>query len=84
MCRGEVIGMEMVIETAVLKKLRQLPEAQQQEVLHFVEFLETKVNQKFESLNAQLVTAAKTLLSDYQTDEELTAFTALDGENFHA
>lgn len=76
--------MEMVIETAVLKKLRQLPEAQQQEVLHFVEFLETKVNQKFESLNAQLVTAAKTLLSDYQTDEELTAFTALDGENFHA
>lgn len=28
--------------------------------------------------------AAKTLLTDYISDDELTAFKALDGEDFHA
>jgi uncharacterized protein (DUF433 family) len=28
--------------------------------------------------------AAQVLLDDYETDTELTAFTALDGEDFHA
>jgi hypothetical protein len=28
--------------------------------------------------------AAQALLADYQADPELTAFTALDGEQFHA
>ena len=28
--------------------------------------------------------AARALLADYQADPELTAFTALDGEQFHA
>lgn len=28
--------------------------------------------------------AASALLSDYANDEELTAFTALDGDDFHA
>jgi len=28
--------------------------------------------------------AAQALLNDYTTDEELLAFTALDGEDFHA
>jgi predicted DNA-binding ribbon-helix-helix protein len=32
----------------------------------------------------RLAAAAKALLNDYTTDEELTAFTALDGEDFHA
>jgi predicted DNA-binding protein len=31
-----------------------------------------------------LVLAAKALLADYQGDPELTAFTALDAEDFHA
>lgn len=31
-----------------------------------------------------LAGAAEMLLVDYTTDEELTAFTALDGEEFHA
>jgi len=31
-----------------------------------------------------LATAAQTLLVDYQTDQELTAFHALDGDDFHA
>lgn len=76
--------MGMMIETAVLKKLRQLPEAQQQEVLNFIEFLEMKVGEKDVSMSKQLAIAAEALLSDYQTDEELTTFTALDGEAFHA
>ena len=32
----------------------------------------------------ELATAARTLLADYQTDPELTAFSALDGEDIHA
>lgn len=31
-----------------------------------------------------LFLAARELLADYQVDPELTAFTALDGEDFHA
>jgi predicted CopG family antitoxin len=31
-----------------------------------------------------LVAAARALLDDYQTDPELTAFAALDGEEFNA
>jgi metal-responsive CopG/Arc/MetJ family transcriptional regulator len=32
----------------------------------------------------ELTEAAKALLPDYQGDSELTAFTALDAEDFHA
>lgn len=32
----------------------------------------------------ELTQAAQALLADYQTDPELTAFTALDGEDFDA
>ena len=31
-----------------------------------------------------LAAAAHALLDDYKTDKELTAFTALDGDDFHA
>jgi predicted DNA-binding ribbon-helix-helix protein len=31
-----------------------------------------------------LAAAARALLVDYQTDQELTAFHALDGDDFHA
>jgi len=33
---------------------------------------------------SKLAEAAQALLNDYTTDEELLAFTALDGEDFHA
>jgi predicted DNA-binding ribbon-helix-helix protein len=33
---------------------------------------------------SRLAAAAKALLNDYKTDEELTAFTALDVDDFHA
>lgn len=32
----------------------------------------------------ELAAAAQALLADYQTDPELTAFSALDGEDIHA
>ena len=32
----------------------------------------------------RMAAAAQALLGDYQTDEELTAFQALDGEDIHA
>ena len=32
----------------------------------------------------EMAKAAQVLLSDYQTDEELTAFTALDGDDVYA
>jgi hypothetical protein len=35
-------------------------------------------------LSEQLTKAAVALLSDYESDEELTAFTALDAEDFYA
>lgn len=76
--------MEMRIETAVLTKLRRLPQAQQQEVLHFVEFLEAKAGENPAIQRKKLATAAQALLADYETDDELTGFTALDGEDFHA
>lgn len=74
----------MTIETAVLTRLRRLPAAQQQEVLHFVEFLETKRERSKEDMRSKLAAAAQSLLADYESDDELTVFTALDSENFHA
>lgn len=32
----------------------------------------------------ELTTAARAMLAEYQTDPELTAFSALDGEDIHA
>jgi predicted DNA-binding ribbon-helix-helix protein len=37
-----------------------------------------------EQRKSDLAAAAKVLLADYQNDPELTAFSALDAEDFHA
>jgi hypothetical protein len=74
--------MEELIEKTVLLKLKQLPIVQQQEVLNFVEFLEIKTSKKAAKI-LELEAAAESLLANYENDEELTAFTALDGEDFH-
>jgi hypothetical protein len=76
--------MTLMIETAILEKVRRLPKQQQQEVLNFTEFLEAKVESISEKEPHRLAQAALALLADYETDAELTAFTALDGEPFHA
>jgi predicted DNA-binding ribbon-helix-helix protein len=41
-------------------------------------------NQLEERKKQDLAAAAQALLADYQSDPELTAFTALDAEDFHA
>ncbi len=41
-------------------------------------------NQLKERQKQALSAAAQALLEDYQNDTELTSFTALDGEDFHA
>ncbi|MFO7682700.1 MAG: DUF2281 domain-containing protein [Chloroflexota bacterium] len=72
--------MEMMIETAVLTRLRRLPYSQKQEVLNFVEFLEAKLASAETQQSRHLAAAAQALLSDYESDPELTAFTALDSK----
>ena len=74
--------MEDLIEKTVMLKLKQLPIVQQQEVLNFVEFLEIKSSKRAARIS-ELEAAAELLISDYENDEELTAFTVLDGEDFH-
>lgn len=77
----------MINETVVLTKLRNLPEKHQQELLDFLEFLEYKslTSRAGQTIpQATLAVAAQALLADYASDEELTAFTALDSEAFHA
>jgi hypothetical protein len=66
----------MMIEEVVLEKLRALPPMQQQEVLDFVEFLESKVAARPvipAATQKQLAAAAQALLADYESDTELTA-----------
>jgi len=45
------------------------------------EMLDEQITQHQKS---KLAAAARALLEDYTTDEALIAFTALDGEDFHA
>ena len=73
-----------MIEEIVVKKLRNLPETQQEEVLHFVEYLEYKAVRPSDSKKDRMVQAAQALLSDYEHDDELTIFTTLDGEELYA
>ncbi len=76
--------MEITMETAVINKMRLLPAYRKHEVLNFVEFLLSKLVTTVPSQDEQLAAAAKALLSDYESDSDLTAFTILDGEEFYA
>ena len=63
----------------ILKKIAK------QEQQNFSELIRKMLDEQIEQhRKAQLASAACALLADYETDEELTAFTALDGEDFHA
>lgn len=66
-----------MIVAQALEKMQGLPQLQQQEVLDFVEFLNTKYVRPATNRQKQMTTAAQTLLADYETDAELTAFTSL-------
>ena len=63
----------------ILKKIAK------QEKQNFSELVRKMLDEQIENhRRSQLAAAAKALLDDYKTDKELTAFTALDGDDFHA
>ena len=63
----------------ILKKMAQIENRSVSEIVR-----EMLTQQIKEQHRQRLSLAAHELLADYQVDQELTAFTALDGEDFHA
>jgi hypothetical protein len=62
-----------------------LKEIAQQENRSVSDLIRDMVNQQLaERRKLALAAAAQALLSDYQNDPELTAFSVLDGDEFHA
>ncbi|HCU57649.1 MAG TPA: hypothetical protein DF984_05405 [Anaerolineaceae bacterium] len=56
-----------------------------QEKRNFSELVRKMLDEQIEMhQKSTLAAAAQALLVDYKTDKELTAFTALDGDDFHA
>lgn len=77
-------------QTEVLEELKKLtPEEQLTIIEAALCLLREDLQQKKQLKNQkqkkqQLALAAKALLSDYKEDSELTIFTVLDNEDFHA
>jgi hypothetical protein len=84
----------MYIEELLMERTQILLEPKQKQILMKIadqenrsfselvrELLDEQIEQRQKS---KLIAAAQALLVDYTTDEELFAFTALDGEDFHA
>jgi hypothetical protein len=81
--------MSAMTNSEILEQLKSLPVAERLRIVESTvhglrEDLERSGAQTEEGTNARLARAAEALLSDYAKDRELTAFTALDGEAFHA
>jgi hypothetical protein len=81
--------MSVMTNTEILELLKSLPAAERLRIVETTvhelrEDLERSGAQTGEASNAQLARAAEALLGDYSKDRELTSFTALDGEAFHA
>ena len=77
--------MERVQILLEAEQKRILKKIAKQEKLNFSELVRNMLDEQI--VNRQklvLAAAAKALLGNYKTDKELTAFTALDGEDFHA
>ncbi len=76
-----------MLRANIVREVQALPIQEQFEML---ECLARSLRQQCQARAASdtssgsLTAAAEALRSDYQNDAELTAFTALDGEDFHA
>jgi hypothetical protein len=76
--------------TEILEQIKKLSLRERLEVIDSaIHLLRDELIRSEHSLTAQerkrvLSQAADVLLHDYETDGELTSFTALDGEDFHA
>jgi hypothetical protein len=77
--------------TEVIAEIKTLPENERDLVLSYLvadaelrEALQLSFGQGASETGKRLARAAKALREDYLGDKELTAFTALDSEPFHA
>ena len=81
---GHVVAMT---PAQILGEIQQLPRQEQSRIYEALKELVLKQGGP-SALNKgrhdDLTLAARALRSDYVSDSELTAFTALDGEDFHA
>ena len=79
-----------MLQTEILEELKKLSPKQRLEVIESaIHLLQEDLRQVEQPLTRmerkrQLAMAAEALLPDYEEDNELTGFTALDGEDFHA
>lgn len=65
--------------TKIVEEINRLPLAEQ---IFIVEIVLKNIRLKNEN-TPSLAEGARALLHDYENDKELTAFTALDGEDFY-
>ena len=73
---------QIMLEEEQKQKLMKIAEQRNTSFSELVrEMLDDQITQHQKS---KLAVAAQALLADYETDEELLAFTALDGEDFDA
>ncbi len=73
-------------QTEILYEFKQMPIQQQLETLRAaLAIVESrfKYSQAMSDEKLPLAEAAKLLMGDYETDGELTSFTALDGEDIY-
>jgi predicted CopG family antitoxin len=64
---------------------RLLSEIAKKEKRSFSDIMRELIDQHLKEHHQQILqAAAQVLQADYQQDDELTVFTALDGEDFHA
>ena len=67
----------------IIDQLKQLTTAERLAVIEAAtQLIREDLSHAENAADAQLAEAAKALLPDYQSDRELTVFTALDGEDF--
>jgi hypothetical protein len=81
--------MSAQIESEMLEQLKALPATERLKVVESLarqlrQDLQVSAGQGPQSTAENLARAAMTLRDDYLGDKELTAFTALDSEPFHA
>ena len=73
---------QILLEPEQHKELAEIARSENRSVSDVVrEMLQKQLEER---KRQDLATAAEALLADYQTDPELTAFAALDADDFHA
>ena len=71
----------------IFREIQELPRAERFEILESLARLlrqESQARPLTGTTGRNLMAAAQALQADYQTDPDLTAFTALDRKDFHA